>query len=127
MKKNRNNLQPHSGDKKQVQLTGSSFSGPIPPPQVLADYDKISPGFADRIISMAESEAKHRHTLEEKALKSQIIEIRLGQIFAFLIGSFTIAAGAFSAIRGAQIAGSIIGSGGVIGLVSVFIYGRKKQ
>lgn len=104
-----------------------SFEGPLPHPQILADYDKISPGFADRIITMAESETKHRHNLEFNTLKAQIWETRFGQILGFLIGIFTIAAGTFCAIRGAQISGSIIGSSGVVSLVSAFIFGRKKE
>jgi uncharacterized membrane protein len=126
MNKEKNNFPPQTSTKEK-SITIAQFEGPLPHPQVLAEYDRVSHGAADRILTMAENEAKHRHNMEERALKAQIWEIRLGQIFGFSIGIFTIAAGAFCAIRGAQIAGSIIGGGGVIGLVSVFIAGRKKE
>ena len=50
----------------------TQYSGPIPPPHTLASYEEIQPGFADRIIKMAETETAHRHEMEEKALKGDI-------------------------------------------------------
>nr|DAR22085.1 MAG TPA: putative membrane protein [Caudoviricetes sp.] len=41
------------------------FSGPIPPPEILSGYEQIHPGFADRIISMAEKQSAHRQGLEK--------------------------------------------------------------
>jgi uncharacterized membrane protein len=110
---------------KESITISQAFEGPIPHSRELAEYEKALPGSADRIITMAESEAKHRHGMEEEALKAQIWEIRLGQIFGFFIGIFAITAGAYCAINGSQTAGSIIGGGGVVGLVSAFIIGRK--
>lgn len=71
---------------------------------------------------MAENEADHRRGLEQRTLIGDIWEGRIGQFLAFLIGIFTIGCGTYTAINGAEIAGSVIGVGGVVGLVSVFIY-----
>ena len=127
----------------QIVAMGGSFSGPLPPPSVLEKYEQILPGLADRIVSMAEKEETHRHAQNQIALKAEIElqqkaleaeregmraemqEARWGQILAFCIGSLTIAAGSYLALHDAQIPGTILGSGGVVGLVSVFIYGRK--
>ena len=99
MGKSPDNLSPSDKEKRQIEIR--SFEGPLPHPQILSEYNEISPDFAGRIVTMAESEARHRHNLEEKALKAQVWEIRLGQILGFLIGTFTIAAGSFCAVRGA--------------------------
>lgn len=37
-----------------VEAIRSEFSGPMPPPSILSGYEKILPGAADRILSMAE-------------------------------------------------------------------------
>lgn len=107
-------------------------TGPLPHPSVLSEYDRIHPGFAERIMSLAEKESEHRHNLEKQSIevemedhRQQNIEIRIGQIFAFSIGVITILAGSYTAINGAQIAGSLIGTAGVAGLASVFIIGHK--
>jgi uncharacterized membrane protein len=83
-------------------------------------------------MSLAEKESEHRRNLEKQSIevemedhRQQNIEIRLGQIFAFSIGVITILAGSYTAINGAQIAGSLIGTAGVAGLASVFIIGHK--
>lgn len=39
-----------------VALKSSTFSGPLPPPDLFAEYDKALPGATDRILSMAEKE-----------------------------------------------------------------------
>ena len=117
----------------QILAQGASFSGPIPPPAILQEYNRITPGLAERIVSMAEKEALHRHEIEHKALTADISdqnkmfsEARLGQICGFIIGLAAIIAGVYTATNGAQWPGGIIGGGGIIGLVSVFIYGRKQ-
>ncbi|WP_425506349.1 DUF2335 domain-containing protein [Stakelama sediminis] len=46
-------------------------SGPLPAPEDLAHYDEISPGAADRIITMAEDNMKHRHAMESGLVKSE--------------------------------------------------------
>lgn len=90
-------------------------------------YEEVMPGSAERLMCLVEEEAKHRRALEIKQLKSEIWETHVGQWMAFLIALFTIGTGAYTALSGAQIPGALIGSGGVIGLVAVFIYGRKRR
>lgn len=104
-----------------------SFEGPLPHPQILAEYNKIAPDLVERIITMAESETKHRHEIENSVLRANVWEVRLGQVFGFLIGIFIMSAAGYCAIHGAQIAGAIIGSSGIAGIVSVFIAGRKNE
>ena len=86
---------------------------------------KLSPAAAERILAMAENEAKHRHSIENNLIKAESREIHLGQIFALIIGLTAILSGTYAATHGAPLAGTLIGAGGVIGLVTVFILGRK--
>lgn len=110
---------------RRTALVQQTFSGPLPHPDILRQYEQIQPGFAERIMQMAESESRHRRQQENRAMSATIWEVRLGQIFAFLIGSLTIAAGSYTALHGSPIVGGLIGTGGVIGLVTVFILGRN--
>ncbi len=116
------------------QVLGQIYQGPIPSPDVLKQYNVLLPGAADRILSMAEQEAAHRHKMEERALeveaedlKARARDSRWGQVFGFLIGVITVTAGVYTATKGFQWSGSFIGTSGVIGLVSVFVIGRKRQ
>jgi uncharacterized membrane protein len=44
------------------------WKGPLPPPQLLAKYDEIMPGLADRLTKMAELQLVHRTELEKNAI-----------------------------------------------------------
>ena len=52
-----------------------SFSGPLPPPEMLADYEKVLPGAADRIISLAENEQQLRGRDDEQKIRRDHIMI----------------------------------------------------
>jgi len=106
--------------------------GPIPSPEILKNYDAVKAGFADRIIKMAEEESAHRRDLEKLAVESQAKDQAayrraemLGQISGLAIGLAAIGGAVYSAVHGAQIAGSILGTTGVSGLVTAFIMGRQ--
>jgi hypothetical protein len=54
-------------------------------------------------------------------------ESRRGQICALVITLAAIGAGAYTAIAGHEIAGSIIGVGGIGSIVTTFLIGRVQQ
>jgi len=125
--KNRSNV---SVTQQRIEFRAS----PFPDPAILEEYNRVNPGFAERIMAMVESESQNRQNKERMSLDAEIyslrhqhIEIHMGQIFGFSIGIFSIGAGTYCAINGAQLAGALIGSSGVIGLVSVFIMGRSDK
>src|ERR1700678_2045771 len=71
---------------------GAAFSGPLPPPQILAQYEQICPGSAQQLFDLVHKEGEHRRKQEVKLLDANIMavnrqfdEARLGQILAFLI------------------------------------------
>ncbi len=45
------------------------FSGPLPPPQVLGQYDEILPGAAERILRMAEKQQDHRIGADQSGIR----------------------------------------------------------
>lgn len=49
-----------------------SFSGPIPSPQHLEQYNNIIPDAAERILRMAESETMHRHEQDRIVVAANI-------------------------------------------------------
>ncbi|MBI5248155.1 MAG: DUF2335 domain-containing protein [Desulfomonile tiedjei] len=61
------------------------FKGPIPPPEILAKYDQVLPGAADRILAMAERQAIHRQSLEQTVIKSDKWHSFAGLVLGFVI------------------------------------------
>jgi uncharacterized membrane protein len=112
----------------------SEFSSPFLPPHLLKAYEDICPGAAERTMAMAEKEQNHQHYIQASLVKAQIddlqrsrIERRVGQFCGLIIGLTTVCAGSYVAVQGKQVAGGLIGTAGVAGLVSVFVVGRKAQ
>ncbi len=114
------------------------FRGPLPPPEVLGQYEAIHPGTAEIILRQFERETQHRHAIEQKIvdaeLASQVAEIpalRLGQIFAFCIAIFGLVCSTYGVVH-AQTAGQAWAAASIAGLslgtlAGVFIYGRKSK
>lgn len=50
----------------------------------------ILPGAAERILSMAEAEAKHRHEMERTVLIETAAEAKRGQNYGLFMGTFAI-------------------------------------
>jgi uncharacterized membrane protein len=65
-----------------------SFSGPIPPPALLKEYEEALPGCAERLVQMAEREQGSRHVDNRKLVHND----RMRVVFAFLISLALIAA-----------------------------------
>ncbi|MCX6989543.1 MAG: DUF2335 domain-containing protein [Chlamydiae bacterium] len=105
----------------------SSYSGPIPPPDYLIQYEKLLPGIAKKFLEAPYQESEHRRTLEVKMVDAQIKLGYRGQVIAGLIAGACVI-GSFAAIYFGH---SIEGLGTLLfsigAFVGVFIYGKNKK
>jgi len=125
-----------SPDKKALQqdnpLKGivaqhSSFSGPIPPPELLAQYDQIIPDGANRLLIMAEKQSNHRQHLEKWAIIGGTILSYFGVACACVIALIVSYYGYQLINHGYAISGTIFSGVGLVGLVAAFIYGTRSR
>ena len=105
----------------------SQYRGPIPPATEMERLERIHPGTADRIITMAENEQKHVHEMQKQMLVINEKTVWRGQVFGLTIGVVAIVAGAATAMMGQEIAGGFIGTGGVAALVWAFLYRSPQE
>ncbi|MEJ2763521.1 DUF2335 domain-containing protein [Photobacterium sp. MCCC 1A19761] len=108
-----------------VQRVAQHYSGPIPPPKMLNEYESVHPGFAERIVSMAEKEQEHRHTVEKESVRGAITKDSRGQHYALIVSLVMIVACTFLISIGHEVAGSIFGGASLLGLAYAFLTGRK--
>jgi uncharacterized membrane protein len=101
--------------------------GPLPDPEALSEYSLLIPNGADRIMQMAEKQLEHRIKIENKVISGQMIQSNMGQVLAFLIGLASLGASTYCIVSGHEWSGSILGIGGLTGLVTAFIKGRDQQ
>lgn len=108
-----------------------AFSGPLPAPHILREYDETLPGLAERVVQIALAEAEHRRALEVKIVDSEIAEQgrthernTRAQHYALIttIAGFA-TAGACAALHAFTAAG-VIGGGTIAAVASVFLTGR---
>lgn len=99
----------------------AEFSGPLPPPSYLRDYETIVVGAADRIITMAENEQKHRHRWELSALRNTTVGLWFG--FAIAIG--LVGGGIYSVSIGQPYVAGIFLAASAVGMVPALIRGRE--
>lgn len=99
----------------------SLHSGPLPPPEIFKGYEDVLPGAADRILSMAEKESRHRQDLEKISLKGDLSSRTLGQTLAFVISISAIGAGTYMVISGATISGTLLSGSGLASIVVAFL------
>src|SRR5437867_4132424 len=74
------NPQPEQTSQK-VELTSvqaRSFTGPLPHPEILEHYDRISPGTSWQIIQWATDEGRHRRQIEAQVVDCNIAVERAG-------------------------------------------------
>lgn len=125
------NLEPEEKEvikREIIQMRSSaSFSGPLPPPSLLNEYDQIIPNGAERIFAMAENQSKHRQELETTVVKSNSRDSLLGIISAFLISIITVLVGGYCIINGQPVAGTLIGGLGLASIVGTFVHGTRSE
>jgi hypothetical protein len=73
--------------RRQVNLLGVlEVSGPLPPPQVLEHYERVLPGSAQRLLTMAEEQSRHRMRQESRDHEADIRQTWVGMFLGFGIG-----------------------------------------
>lgn len=109
----------------EQQVSHQQYSGPIPPPSMLSDYDKVKVGFAERIVSMAEKEQEHRNVLEFTAINGAITKDKRSQNYALCCVLFISMLCGTLIYTGHDSAGAFLGGSTLVGLTALFITGRR--
>ena len=120
------NKQPNLANKQLAQVS-QSYSGPIPPPQILEEFERIIPGAAERILHMAEENGKHQREMERSALNMVASTTRRGQHYGLLIGLTAFITCIVALWLGSEKTAMAIGGVTIIGLVTVFVTSRSSN
>jgi uncharacterized membrane protein len=98
-----------------LQMERHEFSGPLPPPEVLARYNEALPGGAERIVALAEQQPGHRRRMEAR-----------GQVLLFAVVLIALVGGIGLIALGENAAGLVPVIAAIGGLGSLFVYREVK-
>lgn len=101
----------------------TQYSGPLPPPELLAQYQAVIPGLADRLIDRFEKQSDHRMELETFTIRQDAFRANMGVICGLIVALVMIAASWDVMRHGQALAGSLLAGTTIVSLVGVFVYG----
>ena len=106
-----------------TRTVSQSYSGPVPPPNILREYDQIVPGAAARILAQAEAQTQHRIKLEDNVTTSDIRRSYWGLGIGAVVSLVPILGGCGLVALGHDAAGAAIAGTSLASLAAVFVYG----
>lgn len=119
---------------RQVMERHASFSGPQPPPELLAQYEKVCPGWAVRLLEMGEREQLHRMSCEKTVLelnreslgqeRSWIDYSMRGQVLGFIAFVVLAAIGVYALYLHLVTVALVCFGSFALGIVGTFIKGH---
>lgn len=101
--------------------------GPLPAPETFDHYERILPGSAERIVTMAEEQGKHRRRMEAWVIVGGIVQSYLGTVVGGCVAVLTIWWSVGLIRDGFGLIGLAPTIGALASLVGVFIFGRRQQ
>jgi uncharacterized membrane protein len=129
-KRRRNNptlpstLEASAEDSSLVEVH-SAWQGPVPPPAVLADFNGVVEGGAERVFRQWELETEHRRNYERKALSGRIWLDGIGRATAFVFAISALAVTAYAAFIGQPLVAAVLGGGTIAAVTTALVYRSK--
>lgn len=104
-----------------------TYSGPIPHPQLLKEFNDVIPNGADRIMTMAEKQSEHRISLEEKLVNANNRDSLLGVVFGGVIALLIVLGTIFLIYTNKDIQGFSLLIGSSVAYISVFLKSKSRD
>ncbi len=103
------------------------YSGPIPPPGMLADYEQVMPGSGDRILTMSEQQQIHRIKIQEILVNAAVQHEKLGMWRGFILALTIIASGTLVILSGFSLVGFAMVTAPAIAIATVFLSSSRDK
>jgi uncharacterized membrane protein len=117
-------VNPNDPSIRTAVLIGSAFAGPLPPPDVLAEYRRVHSGLPEKIITWTEEQRRHRMACEEMALAGSEARMNRGQIPTFCLAALGLCLSAAVGVAGSAVVGSVLAVVSIGGPTAAFVLAR---
>ncbi|HEL0614492.1 TPA: DUF2335 domain-containing protein [Streptococcus equi subsp. zooepidemicus] len=109
------------------RVESMQYSGPIPHPKLLKEFNDVIPSGADRIMKMAEEQSAHRMELEKMVVKANNRDSLIGVIIAGIIAVISILGSLVLIYHNKNIQGFSVLLGTLGTLLAVFFKGKSRD
>lgn len=109
----------------QQIVHGVAYSGPVPPPAVMEQMEKILPGAADRIFKMAEKDQDAQISIIQTRDRRVHLENMTALWMAFVVSLVFVGCGTFLVSHGHIKTGASLLGVTLLGVVGSFLYRWK--
>jgi uncharacterized membrane protein len=99
----------------------------LPPPETLASYNNAFAGCAERIVALAEEQARHRQSIERRVIDAGIKNEKRGQLFAFILLALALGGGIFLIYSDKDAVGLATVLGALVTPIGLLILGRWRR
>ncbi len=113
-----------SGKKNAVVSRRFEYSGPIPPPALLNQYDSESRKI---IIAMAYKQSLHRQTIETSIISSNIVNEKTGMLIAALLTFLMLLSGVYLLMNNKDAVGFLLIFGPSLFHAGNYLYNKKQE
>ena len=97
------------------------WSGPIPPPAALENFERAVPGLAREIVDEFRAEARHRRSLEARASRTESASELLGKIMALIFACGCFGVTLYAIAHNADWVAGVIGGGTIVSGIAAFL------
>ncbi len=116
-----------AGMQALVHSVEYTYSGPLPPPEILRRFDEILPGSAQKIFDQFELQSAHRRQVESTVIASGAFSQRVGSVSGLLLGVVGMGGGIWLAHEGRDFGGFSTVLATLASLVGIYVSQRRKQ
>lgn len=110
-----------------VVVAQQQYSGPIPPASELIKYNDACNNAADRIIAMAEEQAKHRQAMEKTEMDNRLTTVKFSMVCSTLCVVVLSGVIAFAIYKGETNAAIGTCIAAIASVSGIFLYHKKKE
>ena len=102
------------------------YSGIVPHPSIVRQWEQIMPGSADRVLTMSEEHHSGRIEMEKTMVKHLVNRERLGMYLYFVIAMTMIIGGIIISLQGFSTVGLVALGAPIATLAGAFIFNRSQ-
>ena len=111
---------------QRVVASVEHFSGPIPPPSLIAEYEKMIPGFGEKLLNLTIEQSRFRMSLEDRMINNNSRKEARAQWFSFILFFVTVLGGIYIISIGKSAVGLSTLVAGLGTALGIFFFGKDK-